>query len=73
MTCPEAVMRPVALAVTHTPAWFWGVFRLLVWQGAFSSALAARRLRLRLRLRLRKALKKLAPVQNTSRSLANQD
>ena len=69
MTCPEAVMRPVALAVTHTPAWFWGVFRLLVWQGAFSSALAARRL---LRLRLRKALKELAPVQNTSRSLANQ-
>ena len=64
MTCPEAVMRPVALAVTHTPAWFWGVFRLLVWQGAFSSALAARR--------LRKALKELAPVQNTSRSLANQ-
>ena len=68
MTCPEAVMRPVALAVTHTPAWFWGVFRLLVWQGAFSSALAARRLR----LRLRKALKELAPVQNTSRSPANQ-
>ena len=67
MTCPEAVMRPVALAVTHTPAWFWGVFRLLVWQGAFSSALAARRL-----LRLRKALKELAPVQNTNRSLANQ-
>ena len=64
MTCPEAVMRPVALAVTHTPAWFWGVFRLLVWQGAFSSALAARW--------LRKALKELAPVQNTSRSLANQ-
>ena len=69
MTCPEAVMRPVALAVTHTPAWFWGVFRLLVWQGAFSAALAARTVQ---RLRLRKALKKLAPVQNTSRSLANQ-
>ena len=62
-------MKPVALIVTHTPAWFWGVLGLLVWQRAFSGALAARPVR---RLRLRRALKELVPVQNASRSLANQ-
>ena len=70
MTCPEAVMKPVALAVTHTPAWFWGVFRLLVWQGAFSGALAARTVQ---RLQLHRALKKLVPVQNASCFLTSSD
>ena len=67
MTFPEAVMRPITLIVTRRPAWFWGIFRLLVWQETFSSALAARR------RQLRRAPKKLMPVQNASHFLASSD
>ena len=66
MTFSEAVIRPVARIITHTPIRVWGVFRLLTWPGSWQWRASM------LSLRLRQPLKKLAAVQSANRFLANQ-
>ena len=66
MTFFEAVIRPVARIITHTPIRVWGVFRLLAWPGSWQWRAST------LGLRLRQLLKKLAAVQSANRFLANQ-
>ena len=66
MTFSEAVIRPVARIITHTPIGFGGVFRLLAWLGSWQWRASM------LSLRLRQLLKKLAAVQSANRFLANQ-
>ena len=66
MTFSEAVIRPVARIIAHTPIRIWGVFRLLAWLGNWQWQPST------LSLRLRQLLKKLAAVQSANRFLANQ-
>ena len=66
MASTEAVIRPVALIITHTPIWVWGVFMLLAWLGNRQWRAST------LSLRLRQPLKKLAAAQSANRFLANQ-
>ena len=66
MTFSEAVIRPVARIITHTPIRVWGVFRLLAWRGSWQWRASM------LSLRLRQLLKKLAAAQSANRFLANQ-
>lgn len=67
MASTEAVIRPVALMITHTPIWVWGIFMLLAWLGSRQWRAST------LSLRLRQALDKLTSVQSASGSIANQD
>ena len=67
MTFSEAVIRPVARIIAHTPIRIWGVFRLLAWLGNWQWQAST------MSLWLRQALDKLAAVQSANRSLANQD
>ena len=66
MTFSEAVIRPVARIITHTPIRIWGVFMLLAWLGNWQWQAST------MSLWLRQALDKLAAVQSANRSLANQ-
>ena len=67
MTSPEIVIRPVPRIITRAPIRVWSVFMLLAWLGSQQWRAST------LSLRLRQALKKLAPVQSATRSLAKQD